>query len=158
MVGFDRQTSAFLSTLIPNIESLCSMSHITMGWTQVMSRNKREADNRPFAWSLLYILCTCSFPAPIHFFFFFLVSVCCHYCHVLRLPFRTAFSFSVNSVNYSNAFTGFKHCQPFFLHVLIHSVHGLYLRTCLLKMYACFCLSHSVHLKSQLELCAVSAV
>ena len=76
------------------------------------------------------------FPSPHPFVFF--VSVCCHYCHMLRLPFRTAFSFSVNSVNYSNAFTGFKHCQPFFLHILIHSVHGLYLRTCLSKMYVVF--------------------
>lgn len=83
MVAFDRQTSAFLSTLILNIESLCSMSHRTMGWTQVMSRNKREADDRPFAWSLLCVFCTYSFPSAVCFSFlclYVVITVICYVC------------------------------------------------------------------------------
>ena len=81
MVAFDRQTSAFLSTLIPNIESLRSMSHITMGWTQVMSRNKREADLSPGTCCVYFV--PCSFPSPVHFSFlrlYVVIIVICYIC------------------------------------------------------------------------------
>ena len=134
------------------------MFHVTQNDGLNPGHVKEQERSRRQTFRLKPVVCILYLFFPIRCLFFFFVSVCCHYCHMLCLPFRTAFSFSINSVNYSNAFTGFKHCQPFFLHILIHGVHGLYLRTCLSKMYACFCLSHSVHLKRQLELCAVSAV